>query len=99
MITKSVRLNTALAVSGLTPLLVGRLDHKEAIARLLLLKMIKAVYEHHPRPKQLIVEHDLPSRLQKLIEERRDGERTGGQVLVKQVATALLKALHINTVL
>jgi len=39
--SKSVRLNTALAVSGLTPLLVGRLDHKEAIARLLLLKMIK----------------------------------------------------------
>jgi hypothetical protein len=30
-----------LAVSGLTPLLVGRLDHKDAIARLLLLKMIK----------------------------------------------------------
>ncbi|KAG0560320.1 hypothetical protein M758_10G166700 [Ceratodon purpureus] len=99
MINKSVRLNTALAVSGLTPLLVGRLDHKDAIARLLLLKMIKAVYEHHPRPKQLIVEHDLPNRLQKLIEERRDGERSGGQVLVKQVATALLKALHINTVL
>jgi hypothetical protein len=99
MITKSVRLNTALAVSGLTPLLVGRLDHNQAIARLLLLKMIKAVYEHHPRPKQLIVEHNLPSRLQKLIEERRDGERSGGQVLVKQVATALLKALHINTVL
>ncbi|XP_024396492.1 MAP3K epsilon protein kinase 1 isoform X3 [Physcomitrium patens] len=97
MITKSVRLNTALAVSGLTPLIVGRLDHKEAIARLLLLKMIKVVYEHHPRPKQLIAEHDLPSRLQKLIEERRDGERTGGQVLVKQVATALMKALHINT--
>ena len=39
--SKSVRLNTALAVSGLTPLLVGRLDHKDAIARLLLLKMIK----------------------------------------------------------
>lgn len=60
---------------------------------------LQAVYEHHPRPKQLIVEHDLQNRLQKLIEERRDGERSGGQVLVKQVATALLKALHINTVL
>ncbi|KAG6553054.1 hypothetical protein Mapa_005391 [Marchantia paleacea] len=99
IITKSVRLNTALAVSGLTPLLVGKLDHKEAIARLNLLKLIKAVYEHHPRPKQLIVEHDLPMKLRKLIEERRDGERSGGQVLVKQMATALLKALHINTVL
>ncbi|KAG2318347.1 hypothetical protein Bca52824_011560 [Brassica carinata] len=29
----------------------------------------EAVYEHHPRPKQLIVENDLPQRLQNLIEE------------------------------
>lgn len=99
IITKSARINTTLAVNGLTPLLVARLDHQDAIARLNLLKLIKAVYEHHPRPKQLIVENDLPLKLQSLIEERRDGERSGGQVLVKQMATALLKALHINTVL
>ena len=60
---------------------------------------VQAVYEHHPRPKQLIVEHELPAKLQRLIEERRDGERSGGQVLVKQMAFSLLKALHINTVL
>lgn len=62
---------------------------------------VQAVYEHHPRPKQLIVENDLPQKLQNLIEERRDGQRSGGsgQVLVKQMATSLLKALHINTVL
>ncbi|PPD97932.1 hypothetical protein GOBAR_DD05005 [Gossypium barbadense] len=65
---------------------------KEAIQKL-------AVYEHHPRPKQLIVENDLPQKLKNLIEERRDGQRSGGQVLVKQMATSLLKALHINTVL
>ncbi|KAG2318345.1 hypothetical protein Bca52824_011558 [Brassica carinata] len=59
----------------------------------------EAVYEHHPRPKQLIVENDLPQRLQNLIEERREGQHLGGQVLVKQMATSLLKALHINTVL
>lgn len=59
----------------------------------------QAVYEHHPRPKQLIVENDLPQKLQNLIEERRDGQSSGGQVLVKQMATSLLKALHINTVL
>ncbi|XP_031500830.1 MAP3K epsilon protein kinase 1-like [Nymphaea colorata] len=99
IITKSPRINTTLAVNGLTPLLIARLDHQDAIARLNLLKLIKAVYEHHPRPKQLIVENDLPQKLQNLIEERRDGERSGGQVLVKQMATALLKALHINTVL
>lgn len=99
IINKSVRLNTALAISGLTPLLVARLEHQDAIARLTLLKLIRAVYEHHPRPKQLIVEHDLQAKLKRLIEEHRDGERSGGQVLVKQMAYSLLKALHINTVL
>ncbi|KAK8322259.1 hypothetical protein V6Z12_A12G155100 [Gossypium hirsutum] len=99
IITKSSRINTTLAVNGLTPLLIARLDHQDAIARLNLLKLIKAVYERHPRPKQLIVENDLPQKLQTLIEERRDGQRSGGQVLVKQMATSLLKALHINTVL
>ncbi|CAN1255160.1 MAP3K epsilon protein kinase 1 [Linum perenne] len=99
IITKSSRINTTLAVNGLTPLLIARLDHRDAIARLNLLKLIKAVYEHHPRPKQLIVENDLPQKLQNLIEERRDGQSSGGQVLVKQMATSLLKALHINTVL
>ncbi|XP_027179059.1 MAP3K epsilon protein kinase 1-like isoform X2 [Coffea eugenioides] len=99
IITKSSRINTTLAVNGLTPLLILRLHHQDAIARLNLLKLIKAVYEHHPRPKQLIVENDLPSKLQNLIEERRDGQSSGGQVLVKQMATSLLKALHINTVL
>lgn len=99
IITKSPRINTAMATNGLTTQLISRLDHQEAIARLNLLKLIKAVYEHHPRPKQLIVENDLPQKLQNLIEERRDGQRSGGQVLVKQMATALLKALHINTVL
>ncbi|KAD5317140.1 hypothetical protein E3N88_17086 [Mikania micrantha] len=96
---KSSRINTTLAVNGLTPLLILRLDHQDAIARLNLLKLIKAVYEHHPRPKQLIVENNLPQKLQNLIEERRDGQSSGGQVLVKQMATSLLKALHINTVL
>ncbi|KAG5524929.1 hypothetical protein RHGRI_031569 [Rhododendron griersonianum] len=57
-----------------------------------------AVYDHHPRPKQLIVENDLPQILPNLIEERRDGQRSGGQVSVKQMATSLLKALHINAV-
>ncbi|CAM0902180.1 unnamed protein product [Alopecurus aequalis] len=99
IITKSSRLNTAIATNGLTALLIARLDHREAIARLTLLKLIKVVYEHHPRPKQLIVENDLPQKLQNLIEERRDGQRGGQQVLVKQMATSLLKALHINTVL
>ncbi|XP_056845054.1 MAP3K epsilon protein kinase 1 [Raphanus sativus] len=99
IITKSYRINKTLAVNGLTSLLVSRLDHQDAIVRLNLLKLIKAVYEHHPKPKQLIVENGLPQKLQVLIEERRDGQSSGGQVLVKQLATSLLKALYINTVL
>ncbi|KAL1193768.1 MAP3K epsilon protein kinase 2 [Cardamine amara subsp. amara] len=99
IVTKSASINKTLALNGLTPLLIARLDHQDAIARLTLLKLIKSVYEKHPKPKQLIVENDLPKKLQNLIEERRDGQRSGGQVLVKQMATSLLKALHINTVL
>ncbi|EFH60933.1 predicted protein [Arabidopsis lyrata subsp. lyrata] len=99
IIMKSSSINKTLALNGLTPLLISRLDHQDAIARLNLLKLIKAVYEKHPKPKQLIVENDLPQKLQNLIEERRHGQRSGGQVLVKQMATSLLKALHINTVL
>jgi hypothetical protein len=38
---KSSRLNTAMATNGLTTLLIARLDHREAIARLTLLKLIK----------------------------------------------------------
>ncbi|KAF8054581.1 hypothetical protein N665_1324s0011 [Sinapis alba] len=99
IITKSSRINKTLAVNGLTSLLITRLDHQDALVRLNLLKLIKAVYEHHPKPKVLIVENDLPQKLQNLIEERRDGQSSGGQVLVKQLATSLLKALYINTVL
>jgi hypothetical protein len=41
---KSSRINTTLAVTGLTPLLIARLDHQDAIARLNLLKLIKVSY-------------------------------------------------------
>ncbi|KAL1807525.1 hypothetical protein ACET3Z_024515 [Daucus carota] len=98
IISKSREINITLTVNGLTPLLISRLDHQDAIARLNLLRLIKAVYEHHPHPKQLIVENDLPQKLRNLIEERRDGQSSGGQVLVKQMATSLLKTLHINAI-
>ncbi|CAK9136848.1 unnamed protein product [Ilex paraguariensis] len=35
----------------------------------------RAVYEHHPRPNQLIGENDLPQKLQNFIEDSRDGQR------------------------
>uniref|UniRef100_A0A175YQP2 non-specific serine/threonine protein kinase n=2 Tax=Daucus carota subsp. sativus TaxID=79200 RepID=A0A175YQP2_DAUCS len=98
IVTKSSRI-TKLVVPGLMPLLISRLDHCDAMERLNLLKLIKAVYEHHPHPKQLILDNNLPEKLQNLIEERQDAQTSGGHVLVKQMATSLLKALHVNTIL
>jgi hypothetical protein len=43
---KSSRINTTLAVNGLTPLLIARLDHQDAIARLNLLKLIKVKFSN-----------------------------------------------------
>ncbi|KAL8105624.1 hypothetical protein AgCh_029434 [Apium graveolens] len=98
IITKSSRISN-LAAPDLMPLLISRLDDRDAMARLNLLKLIKAVYEHHPRPKQLIVANDLCEKIQNLIEEHQEGQSSGGHVLVKQMATSLLKALHVNTIL
>ncbi|KAL1806815.1 hypothetical protein ACET3Z_029883 [Daucus carota] len=98
IVTKSSRI-TNLVVPGLMPLLISRLDHCDATERLNLLKLIKAVYEYHPHPKQLILNNNLPEKLQNLIEERQDAQSSGGHVLVKQMATSLLKALHVNTIL
>ena len=47
-----------------------------------ILVISSSCYEHHPWFKQLVVENDLPQKLQTLIEERRDGQCSGGQVLV-----------------
>jgi hypothetical protein len=48
---KSSRINTTLAVNGLTPLLIGKLDHQDAIARLNLLKLIKVkIFNLSPSP-------------------------------------------------
>ena len=62
---KSSRINTTLAVNGLTPLLILRLDHQDAIARLNLLKLIKVKFcNPSPSPltfvsekKKLLVSH------------------------------------------
>ena len=97
MITKSKRLNVALATSGLAPALIARLEDRSlnAIARLNILKMIKVSYEHHPKPKQLIVQHNLAGQLRSLLERERDS----AQLLVQQMARGLLAALLVNSVL
>lgn len=94
MIMKSIRLVIGLAGAGLAPLLLARLDHYDPVARLSLLKILKAVCEQHAPSKRLLVEQELQRKLQLLVEERQDGDRSGGQVLVKQMATSLLKTLQ-----
>ncbi|CAI7780388.1 unnamed protein product [Closterium sp. NIES-54] len=83
----------------------------EPAVRLNLLKLLKAVYEQHPYPKGLCVPEELPGKLQRLTEERRiaaEGEgglqrptedrriAGGQQVLVRKMASALLKGLHFG---
>ncbi|CAI5465373.1 unnamed protein product [Closterium sp. Yama58-4] len=96
LVTKSPTLNAALSVGGLGDLLVARLDDPqlEPAVRLNLLKLLKAVYEQHPYPKGLCVPDELPGKLQRLTEERRIAG--GQQVLVRQMASALLKGLHFG---
>eukprot|EP00898_Chlorokybus_atmophyticus_P006214 jgi/Chlat1/6594/Chrsp46S06092 len=98
IVTKSTRINVALSTTGgLAPLLVEKLRQSardgDNIARVSLLKICKVVYEQHPRPKQLMVEQNLAANLRSLV------QREGEMVMVKQMALALLKALHVNTVL
>ena len=57
--------------------------------------MIKVSYEHHPKPKQLIVQHNLAGQLRSLLERERDS----AQLLVQQMARGLLAALLVNSVL
>ena len=97
VITKSRRMNVALATSGLAPALISRLEEHNLSAegQLKILKMIKITYEHYPKPKQLIVQHNLAGQLRSLLERERDGEL----LLVQQMARGLLNALLVNSVL
>eukprot|EP00958_Prasinococcus_capsulatus_P019088 scaffold2299_cov359-Prasinococcus_capsulatus_cf.AAC.2 len=91
MVTKSRRLNRAVAVGGLAAELSEKLNSPEAnpLARLSMLKLIKAIYDANTRAKQLAAETNLPQQLRKLLESEREGEL----VLVKQMAQALLVSL------
>ncbi|KAK3241530.1 hypothetical protein CYMTET_48716, partial [Cymbomonas tetramitiformis] len=93
MLTKSRRINTALSMCGLVPVLIKRLRSAvDSHARLMLIKIMQLVYEHHPRPKQLIAQHDLAGVLRSLLEQ----DQGGSMVLVSQMASSLLKSLDIN---
>uniref|UniRef100_A0A6N2N4K5 Uncharacterized protein n=1 Tax=Salix viminalis TaxID=40686 RepID=A0A6N2N4K5_SALVM len=61
---KSSRINTTLAVNGLTPLLIARLDHQDAIARLNLLKLIEIEED-----RRIVISRSNLIELHKVLEE------------------------------
>ena len=65
------------------------------VVRLAALKTLRALYEAHPAPKELIARHDLAARLAAIAAAERDGDA----VLVRGAAVALAEALAVNSVL
>lgn len=96
LLTQSRKLNQNLSQSGLVPILLRRLAEggSHAASRVTLIKMLRCVYEHHPRPKTLVVEHNLSGALQRLAS--RDTQRGNSHVIVQQMAGDLLRALTVN---
>lgn len=91
MMVKSSALCKALGSSGLyITSLVRRLLHSEAIVLKSLLEMLQLMHQHHPSPRQLVLDNDLYSIIRKFAEVE-------GQVLVFQVANKLLKDFQQST--
>ena len=91
MMTKSRVLSRALACSGLyISSVVKRLYTSEAIVLRSLLNILQLLHQHHPSPRQLVLDHDLYSVV-------RGFAQAESQVLVNQMAIRLLKDLQSST--
>jgi len=93
--SRSGRVGSKLASAGLVPRALDAASHADATVRLAALKLLRALYEQHPRPKELIVRHDLAAKLGAIAAAERDGDA----VLVRAAATQLLEALRVNDAL
>jgi serine/threonine protein kinase len=92
IVTASERVNRALGRQArFMELLKERMRHPEALVRVHLLKIIRAVYELHHNPKELIARHELIVFIQRLTE-------TDKAVLVKSMCEQLSKAFYANAV-
>ena len=58
---------------------------------LTLLKVLRVLYEHHPRPREVSGNSRLKSQLKRLVEAEEE------VVLMKQISQALLTAFNIGT--
>ncbi|KAK9810498.1 hypothetical protein WJX72_011817 [[Myrmecia] bisecta] len=92
---RSPRITVEVAQAGLPAVLVELLKAASALTALSLLQMVRCMYEHHPRPKDLLVKTALVEQLRRLAA----GVRTHQAVLVRKQAQNLLDAFQINCVL
>ncbi|PRW61538.1 MAP3K epsilon kinase 1-like isoform X2 [Chlorella sorokiniana] len=95
LLQRSPRLAVELAQNGLAPRVVELLRRPNATAALSLLQMLRAMYEHHPRPKEFIVKY----RVQQALAALAHGQSATNQVLVRKQAQNLLDAFQVNVVL
>ena len=108
-----MRAQVEVGQGGLTPVVIAMLAHASALPALQLLQVLRALYEHAPRPKQFVVQFGLADALAALAAGG-DGAKSGaprgsggggappsvGQsVLVRRQAAALLQALRVHTAL
>ena len=91
----SGRMAQQLASAGLVPRALEAAGHGDPGVRLGALKLLRALYEQHPAPKELIARHDLANKLGAIAAAERDGDA----VLVRSAAQALLDALSVNDAL
>jgi len=92
MMTKSKKLCMSLASYGLSQVLINMLEGSEdPHVTLTLLKVLRVLYEHHPRPREVSGNTRLKSQLKRLVEAEEE------VVLMKQISQALLTAFNIGT--
>lgn len=94
LLQRSPRLAVELAQNGLAARVVELLKRPGATAALSLLQMLRAMYEHHPRPKEFIVKY----RVQQTLAALAHGQSAANQVLVRKQAQNLLDAFQVNVV-
>ena len=94
MLTKSKKICVSLASYGFSQVLINILeDSEDPHIKLTLLKVLRILYEHHPRPRELSGHSRLKSQLKIIIEADEE------MVLMKQISQGLLKAFNIGSAL
>ena len=93
LMSKSPLLCRALGCSGLfVSSLVKRLQNADTIVLTSLLKMIQLLHNHHPCPRQFILDYGLYDIVREFILHEK-------QVLIYQIATRLLKEFQNSTLM